>query len=58
VNHIVMLGAYEVDGAGLGSSLMSLSFVVVFHFLTMLSTQYSVIKYCNQNRSMCELREM
>ena len=43
-NLIVMLGAYEVDGAGLESSLMSLSFVVMSHFLTLLSMQYVLIK--------------
>jgi hypothetical protein len=42
-NHIVMLGAYEVDGAGLGSSLMTLSVVVMLHFLTLLSMQLNIV---------------
>jgi hypothetical protein len=43
-NRIVMSGAYEVAGAGFRSSLMSLSFVVVLHFLTLLSMQYVLFK--------------
>ena len=46
-NQFVMLGAHEVDGAGLGSSLMGLSFVVMLHFLTLLSMRYVFIRYCN-----------
>ena len=47
----VMLRVYELDRAGLGSSLMRLSFVVMLHFLTVLSVGHLLLNIVTKIRA-------